>query len=165
MLVYFLVSGMKHMGETMKSILVIYDSQYGNTERIATVIALRLREQGIKVSFNNLKEIRLNELSQYDLLIIGGPTHSRTMSKSMKTFLEKLEDLDLKDKNAFVFDTRVEQRFAGSAGKTIEKQLKRFGLRIVKPYVSAIVKGTEGPLEEGMEEKFKQIATELAGLI
>lgn len=149
----------------MKSILVIYDSQYGNTERIATVLALGLREQGVKVSFNNLDEVRLNELSKYDLLIIGGPTHSRTVSKPMKTFLEKLMDLDLKDKNAFVFDTRVEQRFAGSAGKTIEKQLIRIGVRIVKPYLSAIVKGTEGPLEEGMEEKFKQITTELADLI
>jgi len=32
----------------------------------------------------------------------------------------------------------------------------------VKPYSSAIVKGREEPLEEGVEERFKQIGAEIA---
>jgi hypothetical protein len=34
-------------------------------------------------------------------------------------------------------------------------------MRIVKPHVSAIVKGMEGPLEEGTEEMFERIGAEI----
>jgi hypothetical protein len=35
-------------------------------------------------------------------------------------------------------------------------------MKVVKPRVSAIVLGKEGPLKEGTEAQFKQIGTELA---
>ena len=80
----------------------------------------------------------------------------------MKAFLKKLEHVDLRDKKAFAFDTKYASRFAGSAAKGIEKRLKKLRLTVVKPYASAIVTGREGPLQDGMEEKFKQIGSELA---
>jgi len=86
------------------------------------------------------------------------------MSKPMKTFLEKLKRVDLKGKNAFAFDTKAQGWWAGSAGKAIEKKLKRSGMRIVKPYASAIITEREGPLQDGMEEKFKQIGADIAKL-
>ena len=38
-------------------------------------------------------------------------------------------------------------------------------MSIVRPYSSAIVVGNEGSFEEGTEEKFRQIADEIAKLI
>jgi flavorubredoxin len=87
------------------------------------------------------------------------------MSKPMKTFLEKLERANLKGKNAFAFDTKAQGWWAGSAGKAIEKKLKRIGIRILKPYASAIITEREGPLQDGMVEKFKQIGAEIARLV
>ena len=84
------------------------------------------------------------------------------MSKPMKAFIKKLEHADLRDKTVFAFDTKFASRFAGSAAKGIEKRLKKLILNFVKPYASAIVTGGEGPLQDGMEEKFKQIGIELA---
>jgi hypothetical protein len=40
--------------------------------------------------------------------------------------------------------------------------MKRNGMKVVMPHVSAIVLGREGPLKEGTEAHFKQIGTELA---
>ncbi len=40
--------------------------------------------------------------------------------------------------------------------------MKRRRMRVVKPYVSAIVLGREGPLAEGVEAQFEQIGDELA---
>jgi len=96
------------------------------------------------------------------LLAIGGPTQGFGLSKPMKDFLEKLKGVDLKEKKAFAFDTRMKSRFAGSAGKGIEKRLKKLGMSLIKPHSSAIVKGREGPLEEGAEATFKQIAADMA---
>lgn len=54
---------------------------------------------------------------------------------------------------------------AGSAGGKIERKLKTLGLTIVKPHAEAVVKGREGPLEEGAEETFKQLGAELAKMM
>jgi len=153
------------MGEIMKTAIVIYASQFGNTEKIALALARGLRDQGIKVDFCRVDAVKLDKLPEYDLLLIGGPTHGRSISKPMKEFLDALKDVEVQDKMGFAFDTRVAHRFAGSAGKIIEKRLKKLRMQIIKSYTSAIVKGTEGPLEEGMDELFQQIAGELANLI
>ena len=110
----------------------------------------------------NVEKVQMDMLAEYDLIAIGGPTHGFGMSKPMKTFIKKLELLNLRNKSAFAFDTKTGSRFWGSAAKGIEKQLKKLGLKIVKPSSSAIVKGLKGPLEEGAEETFKQIGTDIA---
>lgn len=96
------------------------------------------------------------------MIIIGGPTHAFGLSESMKTFTKRLNEVDVKNKQVFAFDTKYASRIAGSAGKKIEQRMKQNGMKVVKPHVSAIVLGKEGPLKEGTEEQFKQIGTDLA---
>lgn len=42
----------------------------------------------------------------------------------MKEFLERLKGVDLKGRDGFAFDTRLESRFSGSTAKFIEKKLR-----------------------------------------
>ena len=149
----------------MTKAIVIYHTQFGNTEKIAKEVALGMDEQGIDVDCIKVEEVQIDKLKGYDLLAIGGPTHGFGISKPMKKFIENLENVDLQGRNAFAFDTKTGSRFWGSAAKGIEKKLKRFGLNIVKPCVSAIVKGLKGPLQDGMEVKFTQIGTDIATLL
>jgi hypothetical protein len=62
-------------------------------------------------------------------------------SKSVKKFLDVLPIAGLRGKLAFAFDTKLEGRMAGSAGKYIEKRLERLSLEILPPLFSAIVRG------------------------
>jgi len=151
----------------MKKAIVICDTRFGNTEKIARALARGMEKQGVKVDCVKVDEVDVDKLVEYDFLAIGGPTHIHGVSKPMKAFLEKLRSVDIKGKKAFAFDTKVRSWWAGSAGKGIEKKLKRrrIGMSIVKPHSSAIVTGREGPLEEGMEEMFEQIGVEIAELI
>lgn len=146
----------------MKKAIVLFDTKFGNTEKIAKALALGMEKQGINVDCINVENAQIDKLSEYDLIAIGGPTHGFGMSAPMKTFIKKLENLNLRNKSAFAFDTRTGSRFWGSAAKGIEKRLKGIGMVIVKPRSSAIVKGLKGPLQEGAEKKFEQIGTELA---
>jgi hypothetical protein len=100
-------------------------------------------------------------------LVVGGPVHAWSASKPMKEFLERLESVKgLSGKKAFAFDTKMSRsKLAGNAGGKIEGKLKGLGLTIVKPHASAVVKGREGPLEEGAEETFKQLGAELAKMM
>jgi len=145
----------------MKRAIVIYDTKFGNTEKIARALARGMEKQGVKVDCVKTDEVDIDKLVEYDFLAIGGPTHVRGASKPMKAFLEKLKSVDLKGKKAFAFDTKLKAWWAGTAGKGIEKTLKRLGMSIVKPHSSAIVTGNEGPLKDGMEEMFEQFGGEM----
>jgi flavodoxin len=147
--------------------LVAYDSVYGNTEKVAKALAKGLEDGGVNVDSVRVDAARFDELSGYDLLVVGGPVHAWSASKPMKEFLERLKSVEgLSGKKAFAFDTKMgRSRLAGSAGGKIEGKLKSLGLTIVKTHASAIVKGREGPLEEGAEETFKQLGAELAKMM
>jgi len=121
-----------------------------------------MKKEGFDVDCVRIDNVDLNKLAEYDILAIGAPTQGFGISKPMKEFLKKLASVNLQNKKALAFDTKLKSRFAGSAAKGIEKQLKKLQMTIVKPYASAIVKGAEGPLEEGAEEKFIQIGSEIA---
>jgi flavorubredoxin len=144
--------------------LVIYDSLYGNTEKVARALASGMREGGVDVECVRANAVDVGTLDTYDMLAIGGPTHAFGLSDTMKTFTKRLDDANLKGKQGFAFDTKMKSRFAGSAGKRIEQRMKHSGVKVLMPHVSAIVVGREGPLAEGTEEKFRQIGIELARL-
>lgn len=150
----------------MVKALVVYDSVYGNTEKVARALAAGLESGGVDVDVVKVDAIRFDELSRIDLLCIGSPVHAWSASKPVKEFLERLKSVEgLSGKKAFAFDTKMKSRFAGSAGGKIERKLESLGLTVAKHSESAIVKGREGPLEESAEETFKQIGTELAKML
>jgi flavodoxin len=147
----------------MMKALVVYDSMYGNTEKVAKALAEGLESGGVDVDVVKVDAVKFDELDTVDLLCVGSPVHAWNASKPVKEFLERLKSVKgLSGKKAFAFDTKMKSRLAGSAGGKIERKLKGLGFTIVKPSESAIVKGREGPLEENAEEAFKQIGAELA---
>lgn len=153
----------------MKKAVVIYDSRFGNTEKIARALARGMEKQDVKVDCFKVDEVDVQKLVEYDFLAVGGPTHMLGMSEPMKEFLENLNTVDISGKKGFCFDTRNQSRFnrfdLNSAAKRIEKRMKKMKVKMIKPRKSATVEGREGPLEEGMEEIFEQIGVEIAELI
>jgi flavorubredoxin len=146
--------------------LVVYDSGFGNTEKIAKALAAGLESGGVDVNVVKVDAVKFDELGKVDLLCVGSPVHAWNASKPVKEFLEHLKRVEgLGGKKAFAFDTKIKSRLAGSAGGKIERKLKDLGLIIAKHSESAVVKGREGPLEEGAEETFKQIGAEFAKML
>jgi flavodoxin len=153
----------------MKAI-TLYDTRFGNTERIAKSLETGLKQvDGIQsVVCINAKDVPIDSLKEYDLICIGAPTEGFTASKSIKKFLGKLKGIDLVDKYGFAFDTKLDSRLSGSAAKYIEKELSSKGFIIIAPRESAIVfaekeSGTiaGARLKEGEEERFRKIGTQL----
>jgi flavorubredoxin len=113
-------------------------------------LAKGIHRDAIEALCFNMNDVQTDTLVQYDFLALGGPTHYRTVSEPMKGFLEKLEQVNLRGKRGFAFDTRVDSFWAGSAAEFIEKKLKAFGLHIVRPHSSAMVRHAR---EEEKESK------------
>ncbi len=141
--------------------VVIYDSKFGNTEKIAKSLAGGLRMAGMDATCVNTNDVQTESLKDYDFMAIGAPTQMFTASRPMKDFLLKLKGVaDLRGKYGFAFDTKFASRLSGSA-KYIEKTLKELGMEIVKPRQSAIVDKTEGPLGTGELESFERIGFDI----
>ena len=146
--------------------VVIFDSKFGNTEKIAKSLAGGLMRAGVEAASANTGDIQIDSLTEFDLIAIGGPTQMFTASKPMKEFLIKLERVQgLTGKSGFAFDTKFGSAIAGSAAKYIEKRMEQMGMTIVKSRQSAIVLTTEGPLKEGEMEAFEKIGYEIGNSI
>ena len=73
----------------MPSILVLYDSQTGNTERMAHAVAEGVREEGVEVSMKKIDEARVEDLHDFGGIIVGSPTYFGAMSGKVKHFLDE----------------------------------------------------------------------------
>jgi flavorubredoxin len=141
--------------------IVVYDSKFGNTERIARALAAGLGEHWTEVVCIRCDQVGADRLGEYGFVAVGGPTQYHTVSETLRLFLDDLAGVDLRGKKGFAFDTRIQHRFSGSAAKKIQSKMKRRKMDIVRPCASAIVVGREGPLQEGEERRFKQIGIEI----
>src|SRR4030042_2120769 len=92
----------------MKS-LVIYDSLYGNTEKIAQVIGEVLGLLG-EVAIKRVGEVNMEDLAGLDLLILGFPTQQFRATAVMKDFLKRIPANGLKGVKVAAFDTRLTQK-------------------------------------------------------
>src|SRR5215207_4560921 len=90
--------------EEMMNALIVYDSQYGNTEHIAQAIADTLR------AFGEVRAIRLDpgqpvELQGVDMLIVGCPTQGWRPTPVIQAFLEEVSPEQLRSLTVACFDT------------------------------------------------------------
>lgn len=130
--------------------LIIYDSEYGNTQQIAQAIAQAFKAHG-DVRLATAVEVGAPSLQGVDLLLIGGPTQMHGLSPTMRTLLDKLPVQALRNLPVATFDTRFRMAavISGSAGQAIAHKLERNKAKLLLPAKSFFVTGREGPLEEG----------------
>jgi flavodoxin len=135
--------------------LVVYDSQYGNTERIAQAIASTLR------AFGQVQAVRVDpahpiEFQGVDLLILGSPTQGFRPTPAIQSFLEKVSSASLSGLAVACFDTRFRGRlWKNSAAPRMARQLRTMGVEPIVPPESFFVKTMkkEGPLLAGEVER------------
>ncbi len=131
--------------------VVVYDTKFGNTERIAKAIERGVSTLGNALAMDTAGAGR--PLAQRpDLLLIGGPTQRRGMSPALRDFVDALP-AGLKDVPAASFDTRYRGAtwLMGSAAAEAAKRLGKAGGRLVATPESFFI-GRGGPLErQGLE--------------
>ena len=136
--------------------LVIFDSNFGNTQRIAEVVAQELKAKAISIS-----EFKHEDLSGVGLLIVGSPIIGWRPTEKMGKFLSSLKKDQLKGVKAASFDTRINIFFHGDATKQISAKLKGAGAILIMQPQFFYVKGKEGPLAQGELERAKKWARSL----
>ena len=145
--------------------IVIYDTTYGNTRKIAETIAETLKGSGIEVDTFYVKDVKKLSATDYNFLVLGSPTKFGTMSFTVKGFLGKVQSKEWMNRPFAAFDTEnpenIEQK-QGSAAEKIAEKLKEKGMDQLLPVLKARVLDWKGPLQEGEIEGAQKYARELA---
>lgn len=140
--------------------LVLYDSFFGNTEQIAQAVGAALESAG-EVEVRRVADIKPEQLSGLDLLVVGSPTRAFRPSPNTTTFLNGIPAGGLRGVKVTAFDTRVSAEEAGPAllkffvklfgyaADPIAKKLQQKGGTLAAPPEGFYVLGTEGPLKDG----------------
>jgi len=148
--------------------LVVYDSLFGNTKKIAEAITEGLSNQ-YDSRLMSVKDIKITDINSIKLLILGSPTHGGRYSEAVKDFFASLQDNSLQGIKAFSFDTSIP---AGDKGWFVRLLIKMFGYaapRISKELSKkgAVAGGSEtfwvldreGPLKDGETERARSWST------
>lgn len=152
--------------------LIIYDSYFENTEKIA---------KAVHNAFPQDKGCDIHKVSDWngdlpddlEILIVGSPTRQFSSTKAIQDFLKGIPSKRLEKVNVASFDTRIKLdtikssalRFmvdkGGYAAKTIARKLKNKGGKLLAPPEGFLVTGEQGPLLEGEIERAKSWAKAL----
>ncbi len=130
--------------------LVVYDSLYGNTEKIAQAITQTLQEFGA-ARLKPVDQVTVSELQDIDLLVLGCPTQGWHPTPAMLAFLTSNTAMLLNGLDIACFDTRfhLPHFLTGSAAHSMVGQLHKLGGLVISPPESFFVESKQGPLEEG----------------
>jgi flavorubredoxin len=136
----------------MTKAIIIYESIYGNTKKVAEAIAEGIRDSGaIDCTLAKTGEVHhTDDLAKYDAVVFGTPNHNQEPSRNMLKFIERASIVDLDAKIGVVFDTYTGGN-KGIAVKKLEQVVsqKMSCITFVIDGFSAQVEDRKGPLAEG----------------
>jgi flavodoxin len=148
----------------MKS-LVVYDSVFGNTKKVAQAIGNALGSQE-EIELRHVEDVKPGHLAGLRLLIVGSPTRQFRPTSATTRFLKSIPKNALKGVKVAAFDTRftlgeIEKvrilaffvRIFGYAAQPIADRLEKKGGELAIPPEGFYVADTEGPLLEGELER------------
>jgi len=133
--------------------LIVYDSVYGNTEKIARAIGGAIPGE---VKVVRAGPVEASELNGLDLLIVGAPTQGGRPTEAMQAFIGQGSMLSLGGIRVATFDTRLTGKWVkifGYAAPRIADRLRQQGGTVAGAPEGFFVKGKEGPLVEGELER------------
>jgi flavodoxin len=143
----------------------VYDSGYGNTEKIAQAIGQALGPPE-EVEIARAGDVQPEQLTGTALLVVGSPTQRFRPTGATTNFLKAIPQNGLQGVKVAAFDTRlpvseIERvrvlaffvRIFGYAAKPIADRLEKKGGELVIPPEGFFVEGMEGPLQEGELER------------
>lgn len=147
--------------------LVVYESMFGNTEKVARAVAAGLADR-LQVDVVDVASAPAPLTELVELVVVGGPTHAFSMTRpstredAVRQGAEGVPERGVREwlaalhagphsERVATFDTRVAKvrHLPGSAAKAAAKGLHRLGYGSVARPESFLVEDVAGPLLPG----------------
>ena len=143
--------------------LVVYDSVFGNTEKVAQAMGQALEAQG-EVHALRVSDVKPEHLNGLDALIVGSPTHGGWFTEKIRDWVDAAPALE--GLRIAAFDTRTASIWNrilpfGYAAQRIARSLEKKGGTLLASPEGFVVLGTKGPLKEGELERAAEWGREI----
>ncbi len=159
-------------GGSVLQVLIVYDSVFGNTEKVATALkeSVTAPHRALIVKVDNFT---VHLLDGVDLLLVGSPTHGFKPTEAITLLFKGFSKNTLAGIKVAAFDTRISvvevkskvfslmTSLFGYAADSITKALVKHGGVLVSEAHWFIVRGKEGPLRQGEVEHARTWITQL----
>ncbi len=156
-------------------ILIIFDTVFGNTGKVAGMVKEALIQKGETVELVSIAQVNENNFPSADLVIFASPTRAFRPTPNMQSLVRAFKGL-LKDKKVACLDTRMDvvevnnkfltfmAKHFGYANDFFVKVFKKAKAKVVCEPGEFFVKGQEGPLKDDTEQRVQAWADKvLAG--
>ena len=114
--------------------LIVYFSKFGNTKRVAQVIAETLKSAG-EARVVSIDQLTASDFEGVDLVVVGSPTHAFSVPQTVRSVLTALPPGILSGKSVAAFDTTVRPwplRLMRASPKLL-RQLRQLGGKPIAP--------------------------------
>ena len=169
--------------------VVVFESMFGNTEQVSREIGDGLAGDGWQVVLADVRHVRPEDFSCCDLLVLGAPTHTFTLSRPStradavrQGAPEARADVGIREwlssigavfpttaarPRVAVFDTRADraEHWPGSAARKAARILRAHGFSVIDRPASFYVREVRGPLVLGERERARAWARHLLELV
>ncbi|MBM3129430.1 MAG: flavodoxin family protein [Chloroflexi bacterium] len=149
--------------------LVVYDSVFGNTEKIARAMGDALGN----VETLSVSQVSAETIRGRDVLIVGSPTRGFRPTEGISKLLNALPKNHLAGVRVAAFDTRIVLETinskvfrllvdkGGYAASHIAQSLEKKGGKLIAPPEGFFVTGEQGPLKDGELERAARWAKQI----
>jgi anaerobic nitric oxide reductase flavorubredoxin len=139
-------------GEAGKKILIVYDTMWYSTEKMAKAILEGINSEGIpaklfRLPVSDLGDI-IGELLTAKGLLVGSATINGGILPTLAPFLDEMQGLRPRNKVAAAFGSFG---WGGGATKTIEEALKKAGMELAAPAITVKWVPTKDELQKCYE--------------
>jgi len=143
--------------------IIVYYTRFGNTRQAAEAIREGIKEGGLDAECREIKDVKPEDLAQYDVILVGTPTHYGGMAEEIGKFFDASKEVEFKGKRTAAFDTRYEGEETGGLNE-LEKYMKKLGMEIILPGLAVLLPAGNawGPLREGEITKCKKFGESIA---
>jgi flavorubredoxin len=133
--------------ETKPKIVVVYETMWGSTAKMAQKIVEGIHDAGVKVELYDMAQSDRTEVI-HDMLdakafIVGSSNHDSGILPNMTSFMECLKGLHPKSRIGCVFGS---YGWSGIAIQSLQNTLAAAGVEIVQPLLSVVYAPDEGQL-------------------
>jgi len=132
--------------------LIVYDSFFGNTEKVANKL-YEILSKSQKAKLAHVSEAQNLPIEAYDLIVVGSPTRYYKPTGAIVSFVRELKTTPV---NVAFFDTRLDaeghwlmgpmERIFKFASDTMETLVRNTNAKQMISSLGVYVTGTEGPI-------------------
>ena len=139
-------------GVSLDKVVIVYDTMWGSTERIAKALEESIAAEGVKVKVHKLGESHISDVATDVLdakaVLVGSPTLNVTLFPSVAYFLSYLRGLRPRDKIGAFFGS---YGWGGGAKKAAEDDMRAAGIEVMESDLDFAYRPSDEELEKTIE--------------